>query len=864
MPKPKHVLPSFYTKLFKWFCNDEYYLELQGDLEEEFFENTRSLGHKKAALLYKKEVIKMIRPSVLKRTSMSTTMRQSLLAHFFKISFRNLKRNFSYTLLNTIGFAAALAVCLFCINAIYSNQQLDKNFSDGDRIYRVNLESQGPDGPHLSATTQISLYQKVHEALPEAENIAIIQQQVMYTSAYLKGSQRPFLGQGVNEDFFKIFDFDMILGNKEDLFSNPKNVIITKEVMDQYYSKETVIGSTLGQYVISGVIETPSKVSHLDFQFLNSQFEDHTGSPFYTSWKVYTMQHLYLKLLPETDPTYVQQKLMHLSTSINDELNNAEENIYYNYVLESLADVAQSTASSNQAALLNKDGQKIVMTIILITLIIAIFNYTNLAMASALTRTKEVGIRKVLGTGRHSLVYQFLIETTILSLLGFCFGLLIFKLLGPTVASFTDFAFQENLSIQQVSVFLLFSLLTGIISGIIPGLFFSRLSILALFKKSTLRNTFSVGVLKKGIIVTQVTVSLLVFTLGALIVSQSSLILNQATPFSGDNIVAIDLPNSDSLTTVFRNQVERLNGVESIAGVGGVPYARSFGNYRVSKHHLQDSKEFSTATILHADSGFLSTFGNSIEWLANKEMVKNRPYFLVNRAFAKTLSDSIKSFDETTFSIGLDYYPVMGIVNDLNLTDFIETAKPAAIMIKHEYPFATLMLRLNQISFARTLGEVGELYKIRYPNFDFHPVFFDDVLANQMKQFRNIVRALVFVFCCIITITLMGQIGMAMYQAKTREKEIGIRKVLGASFQEIIHLLLRSTFMQLIIAGLIACPAAYLIFQKVSPDFSVPLSLNFFHFLGTFLLFAIMISVLVSSQTWKTASQNPVDSLQNE
>jgi len=853
-----------FTQFFNRICNPDVYEELQGDLEEKYYLNVERLGQRKANSIYRKEIFKMIRPSVMKKTLLPRLISQSLFAHFFKISLRNLKRNFSYSLLNIIGFAAALAVCLFCINAIYSNQQLDKKFSDGDRIYRVNLEIDDLTGPSLSATTQISLYQKIQEALPEAENIALIQQQVMYTSSYLKGSRRNLLGQGVNEDFFEVFDFEMILGSTEDFFSNPKNIIITKEVMEKYYTKETVIGSILGKYIISGVIETPSEVSHLDFQFLHSEYKDHTAIPFYSSWKFYTMQHLYLKLLPETKLDYVKEKFENLSISINDELNNADKGINYNYVLEPLADVAQSTASSNQAALLNKDGQKMVMTLIIIILIIATFNYTNLAMASAITRTKEVGIRKVLGTGKYSLVYQFLIETTILSLIGFCLSLFVFKLLGPTVASFTDFTFQVNLTIQQVSIFLLFTLFTGIISGIVPGLFFSRLSILTLFRKSTSNNQFSIGVLKKGIIIIQVTVSLLVFTLGILILTQSKMILNQTTPFSGDNIVAIDLPESDSLSTVFRSEIERINGIESVAGLGTIPYQTSLGNYGVRKHHQKDKNRRFQSVILHADSGFVSTFSNSIQWLANKEMVKERAYFLVNEALAESMSDSIKNFDETTFSLGQDYYPVLGIVNDLNLTDPIETAKPAAIMIKHEYPYSTLMMQINEVSFIRTLGEIGELYKTHYPNSDFHPVFFEDVLANSMSQFKNIIRALVFVFSCIIAITLMGQIGMAMYQAKTREKEIGIRKVLGASFQQIIQLLLRSTFVQLVIAGIIACPAAYLIFLKVSPDFSIPLSLKFYHFAGVFTLFSILISGLVSSQTWKTVVQNPVDALKNE
>ncbi len=864
MPKPRPSPPHFHTRLFKWFCKQEYYLELQGDLEEEFIENYTALGLHEATRLYKKEVIKMIRPSVLKSTFINTSMRQPLLYHFLKISFRNFKKNFSYTLLNVVGFAAALAVCLFCINAIYSNQQLDKKFADGDRIYRVNLEVENLTGPSLSATTQISLYQKVQEAIPETENIALIQNQTMYTSAYLKGVRRSLLGQGVNEDFFEVFNYDMILGSEESLFSNPKNIIITKDLMDKYYSIETVIGSTLGNYIISGVIENPAEVSHLDFEFLHSEYEDHNGSPFYSSWKVYFMQQLYIKLLPGTEPRYVKEKFKLLSANINEELKNAEEGIHYEFLLEPLSEVASSEASMNKGALLNRSGQKMMIVLIIIILLIATFNYTNLAIASAIARTKEVGIRKVLGTGKYTLVYQFLIETIMLSIIGFCFGLLTFKLLASSVASFTDFAFQESLTLDQVSTFFLFALLMGVISGIIPGLFFSRISILTLFRKSTNKSGVSMNLFKKGIMITQATISLLVFTLAILVFNQSRLIMNQMTPFNGEQMVAIDIPSSDSLSIVLRTEIERINGVESVAGVSGTPFIGSFGNYQVTKRHQQNKDSFYSAVILHADSGFLSTFQNSIAWLGEKEKVKDRPYFLVNQAFAQNMSDSIKSFDETTFSIGRDFHPVLGIVKNLNLTDPVQEAEPAAIMITHEYPFGTFMIRINEASFKRSLEEISTLFESRYPNIDFHPVFVDDVLANSMNQFKNIVRALIFVFSAIIAITLMGQIGMAMYQAKTMEKEIGIRKVLGASFQQIIQLLLRSTFVQLLIAGLIACPAAYLIFQEVSPDFAIPLSLKFYHFAGAFLVFAIIISALVSSQTWKTAIQNPVDSLQSE
>ncbi|MFT6054506.1 MAG: ABC-type antimicrobial peptide transport system permease subunit, partial [Roseivirga sp.] len=703
---------------------------------------------------------------------------------------------------------------------------------------------------------------KLLEALPEAEAVTFIQKDAISIITQLKGAKRNIVGSTVNQQFFDVFDYEMVLGNPNDLFKNPKNIIITEELMHRYFEPEKVIGSRIGDFLISGVIENPSKVSHLDFEFLISDLKDRNSSELNTNWKFYTQQQLYVKLLPKAPLPFIKEKLQSLSSEINSELENGNKGINYSFFLEPLAEVAQSRAYFNSTEMLDSTGQKLLVGLMIILLSIAIFNYTNLAMASAIARTKEVGVRKVMGSKKSSLIYQFIVETSILAMAGFLLGLLIFKLLAPGFASFSEFAFQDTLSFNQVALFFAFTLATAFISGVLPGLFFSNISILGLFKRGSSNHKFSFRSVKKVLIVIQVTVSLLVFTMGFLLINQSHLIINQKSPFTGENIIGLDLPTADSLNTIFRTELNSISGVESVASLGVLPYSIDSHTYLIKKFHAQESGY--TSTLHFSDSGFASTFNQSITWLGSKQAQANQPYFLVNRAFQEQLNDSIKTIREGLYSMGGDYYPVLGIVEDLNLGEVMNEISPAAFLIVDNYNYTSVAIRVNEANFKSTLTKIEHSFQSQYPDESFYPLFFDDILQERLSQFKNIINAFIFVFCSIIAITLMGQIGMAMFQAQTKEKEIGVRKVLGASFNQITGLLLRTTFIQLVIAGAIACPLAYLIFREIIPNFSIPLTLKLYHFIGAFLLFAILITILVSSQTWKVANRNPTESLKSE
>ena len=855
--------PRFWTRIFKWLCHDSLFEELQGDLEESFVKNTHTKGPRKAKAIYRKEVLKMVRGSIIDTKLSSRLINCAFVTHCFRSSYRSLMKQWAYSLLNIVGFAAALSICLFCVNAIYSNKQLDQKFSDKERIYRVNTHATLRSYSGTWATSQIPLYEKIKEAIPEADKIAIIQGGAWAFDAFIKGTKQRFQLNSVNQDFLKVLDYDIILGSAESIHENPANVIITERLMDKYFDKETVIGSSFGPYIVSGVMETPNKVSHLDFDVLNGNVKDKNASLFYSSWAVYQRQQLYIKSFENAEPLIIQNKLNLLSEQINKELDGKGNMPDFQYILEPLNEVASSSASNNQGALLHATGQKSVIWLMLILLGICTFNYTNLAMSSALTRTKEVAVRKVMGSKKTSLILQFLTETILLSTIAFGLGLLFFKLLAPEFSSFSSFYFQTDLGFEQLGVFFLFSLSMGLISGLIPGLTFSNISVLQLFKTTKSKSRLSLGHLKKLMVIFQMSVSLFVFIFGYILIKQSQLITGQKTPFSGENLIADELPRYDSTNVVFKNEVARISGVKLVSRVEPLPFVHQMPLWGVKKQHSQE--DHFSAEVTSADTSFLRLVSSSIKWYGAPPKEIKEPFFLVNEVFAKEFSDSLMHVSEGKYSLGAEvYYPVLGRLENLHGSDQALDPNPAAILIEISDEPSSFIVQLEESSFHESIKSIESLYHQQFPKEAFQPLFLDDMLDQSLSEFSSVIKAILFIFSAVIVITIMGQIGMSMYLAKSRQKEIGIRKVLGTNVQQIINLILKSTYLQLVVATVLACPIAFWVYNQAVPSFTVQLTIEWQHFATAVVTFALLIASLIIIQTWSTSNSEPVDSLRNE
>ena len=259
-------LPKFWTKLFKWLCNDSLFEELQGDLEERFYINTKEKGLKKAKHQYKKEVIKMIRPSVLKSALPKSAFRLSIFKMHWTLSVRSLRKNKVFSLVTTLGFAAAISISLFLINLIYSGYSLDQQHNNIDRIYRIATKATVQGETNIFASTPFELKDKVAEEIPGFELLTHMNRTL---SISFQRNDYPITLNGiyVDDNFFEIFNFSVISGNLSDIFKDRNSVIITEESAQKLFAGQNPIGQITNQgQIVRAVIESPKNKSHIKFE----------------------------------------------------------------------------------------------------------------------------------------------------------------------------------------------------------------------------------------------------------------------------------------------------------------------------------------------------------------------------------------------------------------------------------------------------------------------------------------------------------------------------------------------------------------------------------------------------------------------
>ncbi|MFT6873688.1 MAG: putative ABC transport system permease protein, partial [Roseivirga sp.] len=333
--KPNSHPPKFWTQLFKWLCNDSYYEELQGDLEERFFINQETDGLKKAKAVYRKEVLKMMRPSVLKlKNRLPSLFQISLFRVHLILSLRNLKRNKVFSAINILGLGAALSVCLFVVNMLYTGLLHDNQHPEGDRLYRITTTklSIGRQ-PFLTASSPRELEEVFASSLPEAELSTVVEDGPGFQFPF---GSTPFSGNSILVDsaFFQLFTFKVIEGYPEQIFDDLNSIVITQEVAQKIYPNESALGKeTIQGYVVKAVIETPRTKSHMDFQIIGNvainTLSNNQKSTQNKAWDINYGTYIYIRLNEEVSTSQLNQKLEKLSDQVNNELKREDSSLHF-------------------------------------------------------------------------------------------------------------------------------------------------------------------------------------------------------------------------------------------------------------------------------------------------------------------------------------------------------------------------------------------------------------------------------------------------------------------------------------------------------------------------------------------------------
>lgn len=880
--------PLFYKRLFRWFCKDEFFDELQGDLEEEFFFNLETLSPKQAGAIYKKEVLKMIRPSVLKRFKLYNN---SIFYDMFKINaklaLRNLVKNKLYTAINIGGLAVSIAVCGILLLYVNSETNYDNYHPNGERTYRMVLDRFYPDHTSYYAITPFSIAEQAAMDFPEIEDFTRI-----FPAGFgvnVTYNNETFLENNIiasEPNFFEFFGIKLIDGNKDNIFDVPNSIILTEDMATKYFGQENPLGKVLetgvGDKVVSGIVENTPKNTHFKFDFLLNM----SDLPFFQQANFVNFSvHNYFRLQEGVAPETINEKLKQVVEKYAAGQIEREQRISfeeyrasgngYRYYLQPVSDIH---LKSHLEAEFEPNGN---ITYVYIFLSIAIFivalaavNFINLATARSTERAKEVGIRKVLGSEKKQLISQFIIESVMVSVVSMILGLLMIYLILPPFNNYLDkqidlMSFATPLNIGLIVIF---SFALGLIAGIYPAFVLSSFKPVVVLKGKLIKSQQGYWI-RNGLVIFQFFISIVLICSTLIVGQQMKYLQNRNLGFDRSNLVTIARAFAVPDMMTFKNELSAIPGVSSVGITSAMP---GTGFYYGASFRPQGSNESIALNCAVFDEDFIKTMG--IEMAAGRSFsleFQDTLSLILNESGARALGIQDDPIGQRIINVqGVNNpedmtYEVVGIIKDYNYKSLHTEITPMAIFSTKSAQggnVGTMALKVNPSQASSIVARTEEVFKQMAPNETFIYNYLDEEL-NSLYETEKRSGDMFLVFSGIaIWIACIGLFGLATFIIGNRIKEIGVRKVLGASSQLVVWLLLKDFNKLIAISLLLAIPAAVWVMGQWLGSFAYRIEMldTWVSFVIGGVLALVVAWLTVSYHSIRAAVANPVKNLRTE
>lgn len=862
-PKP----PGRADKLLQWLLAPHLLEAILGDLHEDFSYNVKRVGAGKARWQYWRQALGFIKPRYIKRkpTIYPSTpfIVPGMIRNYFKIAFRNLLRHKLYSFINVGGLGLSLFCSLLIGFWVRDELSYDEFHRDSERIYRVAKDFVTPDGSRTpDATTPSALAAALQKDLPEIESVTRI-----FPGWNQKFLIRQETAQFYEEDvyrvdssFFDVFTFPFAIGNKQSAFPTHKSIVLTETMARKYFGSENPVGKQLnlriegGGFTVTGVLKDVPGNSHFHFDFL-IPLSRLTANPD-TDWASYTF-YTYAKLKPNTGAVVFTDKLRLLVRKYQPQ----NRNIFY---VQALTDIHLNSKLKWELGH-NSDRSyvRILSFIGLFILVIAGINYVNLATARSSQRAREVGVRKVAGAYRRSLMVQFLGESLVVSVLS---GILAIGLAAVILPYFGDWLDKEltvwsSAGLQNCIVALGVALTTGLLAGLYPAMFLSSFEPAQVLKSLKIPGA-GFSWLRQGLVTFQFWASVLLM-IGTVVVTRQINFL-KTTPLGFDKDQIITLPNVGGLSNLdaLRSELLGLKQVVKVGAASGVFGESNQANGMAKK----GSDQAVVVNFMTVDNDFLQTLdvrlgqGRLFSATYPSDSIAS---LLINETAVRQLdlNQPLGAIVDTD-QMG-DYRTVVGVVKDFHFSSFHNAIKPFAFVVGRRN-LSNLFIKVRGADMKGTLAEIERKWKMLVPQRPFTYFFLDEnfaVLHRSDELFQQLVSGLTVLALCIAG---LGLFALASFTTERRTKEIGVRKVLGASVSGIALLLLGDFLKLVLTAVVIACPVAWYLMDYWLQNFAYKIDIEWWFFALAGGLTMMIAFSTVCLQSIKAALMNPVKSLRSE
>ena len=856
--------------ILKTFIFSEEKRTVVNDLNELFTVSLRNKSGFYSKLWYWLQTLKIL----MHFSNYNLTWNLAMFKNYITVAMRNLKKQKIYSFINIFGLAVGLCVVILILLYVQYELSFDNFHDKADRIYRVVYPSQGKSKG--LAVTPSPVATALNNEFPGIVNSVTFGQDPVLLR-YNENSFREEKFYWTDETVFEIFSFQLIKGNPKTALSNPNSIVITDKIAEKYFGDENPInkemtvkiydGNRKLPMIVTGVVKTPPENSHFKFDVLGAikavkqiykRFENNWGFqwlytyillPEAVSWKEIESQ------LP-----YVLDKYAGEGTSEKIEL-----------VLQPLKDIHLKSNLDFEA---ESNGSitfvYIFSFIALFILVIACINYMNLTIARSSKRAKEIGIRKVVGANRRQIAKQLFGEFLLSTIFAIAIGIVLVKFFLPT---FSDLAARElsfNLFSSPVLLFSLIGItfLVSVISSLYPIILvssFRPVDVLKGYIKID-KKGFS---LRNKLVILQFTVSVILIISTLVVYSQLNFIRNRNLGFNKEQVLLIPIVdrNVQAKIDILKSEFQKNPGVKRTA-VSSAQFP-SFNTYmaRVRWEGLP-ADETPNMKIITVDENFFEML--EIKFVEGRNFSKDfttdeTSAFIINEAALNRIGwDSAIGKD---FRVGQREGKIIGVIRNYHEKSLHSRIEPIVYFMLsgiHRFSPDNVLLKVDPVDIPATLGILENIWEEFSPEQPFSYYFIDESYAQQYKAEERFGKVFRYSSIFAIVIACLGLFGLASYMAELRSKEIGIRKVLGASVSEIYILLFREFIKWVFIAILIGIPVAYLAMNKWLENFAFRINIGIWIFILAGTLAVVIALTSVSYQSLKAAYANPVDSLRNE
>jgi len=809
-----------------------------------------------------------------------------MLMNYFKSAIRNITRRKGYSLINITGLAIGMACCLLILMVVNDELSYDNYNEKADRIYRIAASYRYGGREFNNATASAPMAKTLVDDYPEVEDAVRFRNKGSYIIQYGDNSFKERRVIFSDPTLFNIFTIPLLEGDPKTALKEPYTLVLSRKAAEKYFGKENPVGKIVkfnntDDYRVTGIFDRIPHHSHFHFDVIASlaSLEESREQKWLSD-----NFNTYLLLKQNADPKTLEAKFpglikkymaSHLERLIRKSLDKEIEsgNIKILFYLQPLRDIH---LHSDLVAELEPNSDikyvYIFSVIAFFILVIASINFMNLSTARSAGRAKEVGIRKVLGSVRRQLIGQFLTESTILSMISMLLALVLINLVLPYFnhLSGKELAISDNYSGAMLLSIFVITLLTGLLAGFYPAFFISAFQPIRVLK-GQLKSGLKSGWLRSGLVVFQFATSIVLIIGTLVVINQLNYIQNKKLGFDKNQVFILHNANLlEQQAETFKNEMLKNPQIKHATISSYLPVPSTRYSTAVFPEGQRDNKNSTSMQTWAVDHDYITTMGMKVEQGRDfsRRFSTDHSAVIINQRAVKQFGwdnplgkrlDTIINENKTVT------YTVIGVIEDFHFDSLRNTIAPLLLFL-HENNESNdfISFRVNTDNISGAIVLFREKWNHFLPAQPFEYSFLDESFYDVYRTEQGLGKIFGTFALLAIFIGCLGLFGLAAFISEQRTKEIGIRKVLGASISSIIRLLSTEFIILVGIANMIAWPAAYFIMNQWLQEFAYKTSLSIWTFLAAGMTALIIALLTISYQSVKAALADPVKSIQYE